>query len=152
MLLSTQCSLFQGRPCIYQQANAKLHTVHALQQYWFALEEHSTGLPVQTSPDLSQTENTWHIVKWKIQQGHFLKQPLDNSKPLLWMEGTGGLLHSTFFFLLFCLATFCPLGFWLDKIYMVKVILPLDFIFQYKIPIIQNTLLHPHWPILRTWW
>ncbi len=66
MLLS-RWSLFQGRPCLFQQDNAKPHSA-AITTAWL----HSRRVQVLNwpacSPDLSPIENIWCIIKWKIRQ------------------------------------------------------------------------------------
>ncbi len=63
---SRRC-LFQGRPCVFQQDNAKPHTA-AITTAWL----HSRRVRVLSwpacSPDLSPIENIWCIIKWKIRQ------------------------------------------------------------------------------------
>ncbi len=66
MLPSRWC-LFQGRPCVFQQDNAKPHSA-AITTAWL----HSRRVRVLNwpacSPDLSPIENIWCIIKWKIRQ------------------------------------------------------------------------------------
>ncbi len=61
MLPSRRC-LFQGRPCVFQQDNAKPHTA-AITTSWL----HSRRVRVLNwpacSPDLSPIENIWWIIK-----------------------------------------------------------------------------------------
>ncbi len=69
MLPSRRC-LFQGRPCVFQQDNAKPHTV-AITTTWLR-SRRVLGLKWPAcSPDLSPIENIWCMIKWKIRQ----KQP-----------------------------------------------------------------------------
>ena len=54
--------LFQGRPCIFQQDNAKPHSAH-ISNAWLRKKRVCTGLPaVLTCPLI---ENVWHILKRK---------------------------------------------------------------------------------------
>ncbi len=55
--------LFQGRPCVFQQDNAKPYTA-AITTAWLR----SRRVWVLNWPDLSPIENIWHITKWKIRQ------------------------------------------------------------------------------------
>ncbi len=66
-MLSSRRHLFEGRPCVFQQENAKPHTA-AITTAWF----HSRRVRVLNwpacSPDLSPIENIWRIIKRKIRQ------------------------------------------------------------------------------------
>ncbi len=66
-MLPSRWSPFQGRPCVFQQDNAKPHTT-AITTAWL----HSRRVWVLNwpacSPDLSPIENIWHIIKLKIRQ------------------------------------------------------------------------------------
>ncbi len=66
-MLPSRRRLFQGRPCVFQQDNAKPHTA-AITTAWL----HSRRVRVLNwpacSPDLSPIENIWRIIKWKIHQ------------------------------------------------------------------------------------
>ncbi len=65
-MLPSRWRLFQGRPCVFQQDNAKPHTA-AITTAWL----HSRRVRVLNwpacSPDLSPIENIF-IIKWKIRQ------------------------------------------------------------------------------------
>ncbi len=58
-ILPSRRRLFQGRPCVFQQNNAKPHTVHRRVRV--------LNWP-SCSPDLSPIENIWSIIKRKIRQ------------------------------------------------------------------------------------
>ncbi len=66
-MLPSRRRLFQGKPCVFQQDNAKPHTA-AITTAWL----HSRRVRVlhwpAYSPDLSPIENIWHIIKRKIHQ------------------------------------------------------------------------------------
>ncbi len=63
MLPSWWC-LFQGRPCVFQQDNAKPHTA-AITTAWLCSRRVRVLNWLACSPDLSPIEN---IIKWKIHQ------------------------------------------------------------------------------------
>ncbi len=64
-MLSSRRRLFQGRPCVFLQDNAKPHTA-AITTAWL----HSRRVRVLNwpacSPDLSPIENIWCIIKRKM--------------------------------------------------------------------------------------
>ncbi len=64
MLPSRQC-LFQGRPCVFQQDNAKPHTA-AITTAWLCSRRAWVLNWPTCSLDLSPIENIWHIIKRKI--------------------------------------------------------------------------------------
>ncbi len=66
MLPSRQC-LFQGRPCLFQQDNAKPHTA-AITTAWLRSRRVRVLNWPACSPDLSPIENIWCIIKRKIRQ------------------------------------------------------------------------------------
>ncbi len=66
MLPSRQC-LFQGRPCLFQQDNAKPHTA-AITTAWLRSRRVRVPNWPACSPDLSPIENIWRIIKRKIRQ------------------------------------------------------------------------------------
>ncbi len=61
MLPSRQC-LFQGRPCLFQQDNAKPHTA-AITTAWLRSRRVRVPNWPACSPDLSPIENIWRIIK-----------------------------------------------------------------------------------------
>ncbi len=66
MLPSRRC-LFQGRPCVFQQDNAKPHTA-AITTAWLCSRRVRVLNWPAYSPDLSPIENIWCIIKRKIRQ------------------------------------------------------------------------------------
>ncbi len=66
MLPSRWC-LFQGRPCVFQQDNAKPHTA-VITTAWLRSRRARVLNWSACSPDLSPIENIWHIIKRKIRQ------------------------------------------------------------------------------------
>ena len=66
-MLPSRRRLFQGRPCVFQQDNAKPHTA-AITTAWLR-RRRVRGLNWPAcSPDLSPIENIWRIIKQKIRQ------------------------------------------------------------------------------------
>uniref|UniRef100_A0AAR2M5U8 Tc1-like transposase DDE domain-containing protein n=1 Tax=Pygocentrus nattereri TaxID=42514 RepID=A0AAR2M5U8_PYGNA len=66
MLPSNQC-LFQGRPCLFQQDNAKPHSARVTTAWLRSKRVRVLNWP-SCSPDLSPIENVWRIMKRKIRQ------------------------------------------------------------------------------------
>ncbi len=60
--------LFQGRPCVFQQDNAKPHTA-AITTAWLRSRRVRVLNWPACSPDLSPIKNIWCIMKRKIRQG-----------------------------------------------------------------------------------
>ncbi len=60
-MLPSRRRLFQGRPCVFQQDNAKPHTA-AITTAWLHSRVWVLNWPA-CSPDLSPIENIWHIIK-----------------------------------------------------------------------------------------
>ncbi len=67
-MLPTRRRLFQERPCVFQQDNAKPHTA-AITTAWLRSRRVRVALNWPAcSPDLSPIENIWRIIKQKIHQ------------------------------------------------------------------------------------
>ncbi len=66
-MLPSRWSLFQGRPCAFQQDNAKPHTA-AIPTAWLRSIRVRCWIRSACSPDLSPIENNWSIIKLKIHQ------------------------------------------------------------------------------------
>ncbi len=66
-MLPSRRHLFQGRPCVFQQDNAKPHTA-AITTAWLRSRRVRVLNWPACSPDLSPIENIWHIIKHKIRQ------------------------------------------------------------------------------------
>ncbi len=64
-MLPSRCRLFQGRPCVLQQDNAKPHTA-AITTAWLRSRRVRVLNWPAYSPDLSPIENIWRIIKRKI--------------------------------------------------------------------------------------
>ncbi len=66
-MLPSRRRLFQGRPCVFQQDNAKPHTAVITTAWLRSGRVRVLNWPA-CSPDLSPIENIWHIIKQKICQ------------------------------------------------------------------------------------
>ncbi len=66
-MLPSRRRLFQGRPCVFQQDNAKPHTA-AITTAWLRSRRVRVLNWPAYSPDLSPIENIWRIIKRKIRQ------------------------------------------------------------------------------------
>ena len=66
-MLPSRWRLFQGRPCIFQQDNAKPHTA-SITTAWLRRRRVRVLNWSACSPDLSPIENIWRIMKQKIRQ------------------------------------------------------------------------------------
>src|SRR4029434_2428716 len=58
---------FQGRPCIFQQNNAKPHSAH-ISNAWLRKKSVRVLDWPACSPDLSPIENVWRILKHEMRQ------------------------------------------------------------------------------------
>lgn len=85
-MLPSRHRLFQGRPCIFQQDNAKPHTA-SITTSWLRRRRIRVLKWPACSPDLSPIENIWRIIKRKMQQRRpktveqleaFIRQEWDN--------------------------------------------------------------------------
>ncbi len=65
-MLPSRSRLFQGRPCIFQHDNARLHTA-SITTSWLRRRIRVLKWPA-CSPDLSPIENIWRIIKRKMRQ------------------------------------------------------------------------------------
>ncbi len=63
-MLPSRRRVFKGRPCVFQQDNAKPHTA-AITTAWLRSRRVRVLNWPACSPDLSPIENIWHIVKQK---------------------------------------------------------------------------------------
>ncbi len=64
-MLPSRRRVFQGRPCVFQQDNAKPHTA-AITTAWLCSRQVQVLNWPACSPDLSPIENIWRIIKRKI--------------------------------------------------------------------------------------
>ncbi len=66
-MLPSRRHLFQGRPCIFQQDNAKPHSAHITKSWLRRKRVRVLDCPA-CNPDLSPIENVWRILKRKMRQ------------------------------------------------------------------------------------
>ncbi len=66
-MLPSRWRVFQGRPCVFQQDNAKPHTA-AITTAWLRSRRVQVLNWPACSPDLSPIDNIWCIIKRKIRQ------------------------------------------------------------------------------------
>uniref|UniRef100_A0AAY4BIP7 Tc1-like transposase DDE domain-containing protein n=1 Tax=Denticeps clupeoides TaxID=299321 RepID=A0AAY4BIP7_9TELE len=66
-MLPSRCHLFQGRPCIFQQDNARPHSA-SITTSWLRRRRIRVLKWSVCSPDLSPIENIWRIIKRKVRQ------------------------------------------------------------------------------------
>ncbi len=68
--------LFQGMPCVFQRDNEKSHTASITTAWLRSRRVQELNWPAW-SPDLSNIENIWHIIKQKICQRQQSLQQLE---------------------------------------------------------------------------
>jgi len=78
LILPSRWRLFQGRPCIFHQDNAKPHTT-AITTAWLINRRVWVLDWPACSPDLSPPKNIWHIVKCKTHTQN--EQTNKNTRP-----------------------------------------------------------------------